>query len=106
MPPPSDTRFLSMYPSATTTKNYSILSEFLKKISYKPGWKISLRDDPSFHGFVVVVNYEGYESENAAFVPLCIEEPQVSEARQRISVSIGRTVRKKETRYFQRRSEE
>ena len=98
-----DTHFLSRYPSMGTTKNYGILSDFLKRISYKPGWKISLRDDHDNYSFIVVVNYEGYESEHAAFEPLGFEGPVASAARERLAVSIGKTVRRPDTRYFQRR---
>jgi len=83
-------------------KNYSDLVEILKKISYKPGWKIKIVEDPKVFGFVVQVMYDGYESENAAFVPVVPEGAQVEIAREKIAVSIGKTVRQPEKRYFRR----
>jgi hypothetical protein len=71
----------------------SKIGEILKKISYKPGWKIKLVSSPVTDRLDVVCIYEGYESEHAAFEPVTFEPEQVSMARQRIAVSIGKTVR-------------
>ena len=88
--------------SEAARKNYSDLTEILKKISYKPGWKIKITEEPNIFGFVVNCIYDGYESENAAFSPVIPESDQVSAARERIAVSIGKTVRQSEKRYFRR----
>ena len=39
--------------SEAARKNYSDLTEILKKISYKPGWKIKIVEEPKAFGFVV-----------------------------------------------------
>ncbi len=83
-------------------KNYSDLMEILKKISYKPGWKIEIVKDPAVFGFIVQVMYEGYESENAAFIPVVPEGAQVETVREKLAASVGQTVRRPEKRYFRR----
>lgn len=83
-------------------KAYCELSELLKHVSYKPGWKIVIREDPSVYGFVVEISYDGYESENAAFIPVLPEGPIASSAREKLAVSIGKTVRQPEKRYFRK----
>lgn len=86
--------------------NLNRLKYLLGKISYKPGWKIQIRevsDFADFDSFDVILVYEGYESQNAAFDPIAIEIPQVSDARRRIAVSIGRSYRQDQTyAYFRR----
>ncbi len=88
--------------SEAARKSYSDLTEILKKISYKPGWKIKIVEEPQTFGFVVQVMYDGYESENAAFSPLVPEGAQAERVRERIAVSIGKTSRQPERRYFRR----
>ncbi len=88
--------------SETARKNYSDLTEILKKISYKPGWKIKIVEDPHVFGFVVQVTYDGYESENAAFIPIASESPTATNARIRLAESVGNSYRKPEKRYFRR----
>lgn len=46
--------------------------------------------------------YEGYESENAAFIPVLPEGAQVETVREKLAVSVGQTVRRPEKRYFRR----
>jgi hypothetical protein len=90
--------------SANYSNSRRVIIEMLGKISYKPGWKIRLIESPNTTGFYVVATYEGYESENAAFEPVIMEEPQVRISRERMALSIGKTVRKnqqyKYTKYF------
>jgi hypothetical protein len=77
--------------------------ELLRKISYKPGWKIELHTSSLYDNFDVVCLYEGYESENAYFDPICLEDSQVSRARQVLGRSIGKSVRNR-NRFCYRRS--
>lgn len=93
---------MSLFPlrtSLTAEKNYSVLSGLLNRISYKPGWNITITQQQNNYGFVVIVGYEGYESENAAFTPLAAEDNQVTTARARLT---RKTVRQPEKRYFRR----
>ena len=93
---------MPLYPprtSLTAEKNYGVLREFLKRISYKPGWNISITQEQNDYGFVVTVKYDGYESENAAFTPLATEGVQVTVARARLTRT---TLRQPEKRYFRR----
>ena len=83
----------------TAERNYSVLADFLKRVSYKPGWNIAITQEQNNYGFTVIVNYEGYESENAAFTPLAAENRQVTAVRARLT---GKTLRKPERRYFRR----
>ena len=85
--------------SLTAERNYRVLTEFLKRISYKPGWNISIRQEQNNYGFVIEVVYEGYESENAALTPLAEENIQVTVARARLT---RKTFRQSERRYFRR----
>jgi hypothetical protein len=83
----------------TADKNYSVLTDFLKRVSYKPGWNISIRQEQNNYGFVVEVVYDGYESENAAFTPLAAENPQVTTVRARLT---RKNLRQPEKRYFRK----
>lgn len=85
--------------SNAARKNYDILRDFLKRISYKPGWTISISEEPTVYGFVVTVNYEGYESENSGFSPLAKEDRQVTAVRARL---MGKTIRHPEMRCYSR----
>jgi hypothetical protein len=81
----------------------SSVSELLKKISYKPGWKIRLVEHHDIaESFFVEVTYEGYDSEKAAFDPIAFEDSRVSIAREKIAISIGKTVRRREQFRFTR----
>jgi hypothetical protein len=72
----------------------SAVFDMLRKISYKPGWKIRILERAGdYDSFDVAVVYEGYESKNAAFDPICFESPQVGASRERLAISIGKTVR-------------
>lgn len=93
---------MPLYPPATqltAIKNYSVLTDFLKRISYKPGWNVSIRQEQNNYGFTVEVVYDGYESENAAFTPLAAEDRQVTAVRARLTRT---TLRQPEKRYFRR----
>ena len=98
--PPSDSTRLG-HPLWTLKESDNvvrIISEILNKISYKPGWKFAIGSnahESSFFGFYVRCTYEGYESVNAAFDPISIESQQVSMARERLSISLGKSVREK-----------
>lgn len=81
-------------------KNYHILADYLKRISYKPGWTITLVEEQNNYGFVVTVTYEGYESENAVETPLAGGDNQAIVVAARL---LGKTVRKPERRYFKKR---
>jgi hypothetical protein len=85
--------------SLNDEKNYGVLRDFLKRVSYKPGWNIVITQDQNNYGFTVTVTYEGYESENAAFTPLAPENPQVTVSRARLT---RKTLRQPEKRYFRR----
>jgi|ERR1700677_291683 len=103
-PKPWEARYAyNTFRSPESIKNYNILSDFLKKISYKPGWKFWVQEDPNNYAFLVEIQYEGYESENQAFEPLCYEEPLAAQSREILLRSIGKNVRKKELRFFRRR---
>jgi hypothetical protein len=82
------------------------LTETLRKLSYKPGWEIRLVRNPLYSGFDVVCFYEGYESEDAAFAPLWPEPEQVSRARERLAISIGKSVREKKRYKYLRHFDE
>ena len=85
MPPPNSPRYMN---------DTSAVFEMLRKISYKPGWKIRILERAGdYDRFDVTVVYEGYESKNAAFDPICFESPQVGASRERLAISIGKTVR-------------
>lgn len=84
----------------TAEKNYSVLSDFLKRVSYKPGWNISLLQEQNNYGFVVEIVYDGYESDNATPTPLAPEHIQVTVARARLT---RKTLRQPEKRYFLRK---
>lgn len=79
------------------------LEEFLRKISYKPGWKIEIHTSSLYPEFEVVCIYEGYDSEDAYFDPICLEDSQVSRARQVLGRSIGKSVRNR-NRFCYRRT--
>jgi hypothetical protein len=77
--------------------------DFLKRITYKPGWKIKIVEHHDAIGtFDVRVIYDGYESKNAAFDPICFEERQVTKAREVWSRSIGKSVRHENKFCFRR----
>jgi hypothetical protein len=93
---------MPLYPprtALTAERNYDVLTDFLKRVSYKPGWNISIRQEQNNYGFVVEVVYEGYESENAPFTPLAAEDIRVTVSRARL---IGKKFRQSERRYFRR----
>jgi hypothetical protein len=52
--------------------------------------------------FFVEVTYKGYDSEKAAFDPICFENSTASGARERLAISIGKTVRRRERFRFTR----
>ena len=80
------------------------LPELLRKISYKPGWKIKLVEEPNdAYAFWICLIYEGYESENAYFDPVVMEGAKVSETRVVIANSIGQSVRRKQHYQFTKR---
>src|SRR5208282_2786838 len=80
------------------------LTEFLRSISYKPGWKIKIIEQRDIdESFDVVVMFPGYDSDNAAFDPLCIESEKVQRAREIMSRSIGKSVRHGNNFYFRHR---
>jgi hypothetical protein len=81
-------------------KNYDMLRDFLHRISYKPGWSISLVEEQSSFEFVVRVSYDGYESENAIDTPLAGGNQQAARVAARL---LGKTFRSPERRYFNRR---
>ncbi len=88
-------------PPLSSSQSVNTVSDFLKRISYKPGWKIHLHEERMSDTISVICTYEGYESENAAFDPICLENSTVSGARERLAISIGKTVRKRTTfRYY------
>jgi hypothetical protein len=93
---------MPLYPprtALTAERNYDVLTDFLKRVSYKPGWNISIRQEQNNYGFVVEVVYEGYESENAPFTPLAAEDIRVTVSRARL---IGKKFRQSERLYFRR----
>lgn len=77
----------------------SVLSDLLRRISYKPGWIFRIEEEPNLYGFVVSVLYDGYESENAAFTPLAGEDDKATFVRARL---LGKNLRKPEKRYFRK----
>jgi hypothetical protein len=79
------------------------VSELLRKISYKPGWKIEIDISSLRPEFEVVCIYEGYDSQNAYFDPICQEDSLVSRSRERLGVSIGKSVRQR-NRFCYRRT--
>jgi hypothetical protein len=88
----------------TPTSPFDFLDHCLKRISYKPGWKIQLMVNTfEYDAFDVVVMYEAYESKNAAFEPICMESGQVQTARARLSASLGRSVRQDNRFHYVRR---
>ena len=76
-----------------TNRTDNPVSELLKRLSYKPGWKVKLVEVPTEVAFDCVVIYDAYESENAAFDPLVIESEQVYLARMKLSQSCGNHIR-------------
>ena len=80
--------------------NYRILADFLKRVSYKPGWNISITKEQNDFAFIVCVTYEGYESENATDTPLSGYSEKAAAVGARL---LGKTFRKTERRYFSRR---
>ena len=80
------------------------LNDLMGKISYKPGWKIYIRENQHFTGFDVTCVYEGYDSQDAYFDPIRVEDYVVSSARERLAMSIGKSVRQRNrftfTRHF------
>ena len=107
--PPSDSTRLG-HPLWTLKESDNmahILGEILRKISYKPGWKFTIVENPNIYGGIYVrCTYEGYESENAAFDPLFHEPPQASRARERIAISLGKSVRERKHFCFTRSFDE
>jgi hypothetical protein len=88
---------------ARYTRPISSVVDLLRKVSYKPGWKITIHERvDAFESFDVVLDYEGYESTNAAFEPIVAESWQVANARERIAVSIGKHVRREHRFRFTR----
>lgn len=83
----------------TAERNYSVLTDFLKRVSYKPGWNITIKQEQNDYGFVVEIVYDGYESDNATPTPLALEHVQVTVSRARLT---GKTLRKPEKRYFRK----
>lgn len=84
----------------SSKKNYHILVDYLNRISYKPGWAISINEEQNNYGFVVTVTYEGYESENCIDTPLSGGNKQATVVAARL---LGKTFQKPEKRYFRRR---
>ena len=90
--------------TAPNLRTVTGLSEFLQRLSYKPGWKIKLIEQRDLaDSFDVVVMFPGYDSDNAAFEPLCIESEKVQRAREIMSRSIGKAVRHGNNFYFRHR---
>lgn len=85
--------------SNAARKNYAILHDFLKSLSYKPGWTISISEEPTSYSFVVTVHYEGYESENSIDTPLVGGNKQATLVAARL---LGKTFQKPEKRCFSR----
>lgn len=85
--------------SNAARKNYDILRDFLKRISYKPGWTISISEETNVYGFVVTVNYESYESENSIDTPIAGGNKQATLVAARL---LGKTFQKPEKRCFSR----
>ena len=84
-------------------RNLRILHDLLGRISYKPGWKFKIFEVPdAAYTFVIEIQYDGYESEEAVFFPLRAEIPQVTRTRERLGISLGQTVRSPERRYFRK----
>lgn len=107
IPPPSPSSARYVSPMGSTSRNVKhAIGEILKKISYKPGWKILLSEDQHYTGFFVTCTYEGYESESAAFDPICVENYRVSGARERLAISIGKSVRERKHFCFTRSFDE
>ena len=96
IPPPSPNE-------ARYTRPTLSIPELLRKISYKPGWKIKIEEYQPAACIDVILIYEGYESENAAFDPVNIESWQVSKSREIMSRSIGKSVRQNHMYQFRRR---
>jgi hypothetical protein len=91
-------------PSEQARKNYLLLADHLKRVSYKPGWTMSLVDDVHSPGtFMVTVTYDSYESEKAVAIPLAAEDAQLTTVRRRLGIANGGTFRKPEKRHFARR---
>ena len=107
-PPSVSTRFGQPLWTLNESDNVAhILGEILRKISYKPGWKFEIVENPNIYGGMYVrCVYEGYESENAAFEPLFHEPPQASRARERIAISLGKSVRERKHFCFTRSFDE
>ena len=81
------------------------LAELLKKISYKPGWKIKIEEDYPAACIDVILIYEGYESQNAAFDPVCLESGAVTRGREIWAKALGKTVRQEQRYCFRKRFE-
>jgi hypothetical protein len=104
MPPSDSTRLGHPLWTLKESDNVAhIIGEILSKISYKPGWKFTIVENPNIYGGIYVrCIYEGYESANAAFEPLFYEPPQAGRARERIAISLGKSVRERKHFCFTR----
>jgi hypothetical protein len=107
--PPSDSTRLG-HPLWTLKESDNvahIIGEILSKISYKPGWKLTIVENPNIYGGIYIrCTYVGYESVNAAFDPIFHEPPQASRARERIAISLGKSVRERKRFFFTRSFDE
>src|ERR1700728_21002 len=83
-----------------TRKNYNILADFLKRISYKPGWRIIITEEQNDYAFNVIIHYDSYESENAVSTSLASYNEQSEKLAARLT---GKTFRKRERRVFTKR---
>jgi hypothetical protein len=83
-------------PPLNVRQSVSRVEDMLKRISYKPGWKINIAQHPMTDSIHVICIYEGYESEDAAFDPISLEPEQVSVARKKFAISIGKSYRKRQ----------
>jgi hypothetical protein len=87
--------------SEASRKNYKLLGDILQKVSYKPGWKIVLSENKNDYAFTVSVRYEGYESQNAACIPI-IDKGQTERSEHIAARLLGKSFCKPERRHFSR----
>jgi hypothetical protein len=86
-------------PSEASRKNYRFLIEILTRVSYKPGWKIVVSEDQNECAFTVIVRYEGYESKNAACLPIA-HKGQTSRSERVAAKLLGKSFCEPEERYY------
>ena len=86
-------------PSEASRGNYRFLIEILARVSYKPGWKIVVTEDQNEHAFTVIVRYEGYESKNAACLPIA-HKGQTTRSEHIAAKLLGKSFCEPEERYY------